>query len=242
MHTRIELACDERRVTRVRASGLLRARLLPPRDGVVRVALVQTAASLLSGDRVRVDVRLGARARVELIEVAALVAHDVRGGDGATYDVDVTLDTGARLHWAAQPLVLAAGCALERRTTIRLGDGAAVLLRDTLVLGRADEEAVALRSCLQVPGLLVEELDTTDHAILRSPVVAADAKVLDTLALYGRRAPDPQALQLAGPGSVMPVPAPSLAASEAVLGPMTAAWRRSLYVEEPIHEPAVSTV
>jgi urease accessory protein len=222
------------------ACGLLRARLLPARDGVVRIALVQTAASLLSGDRVRIDVRLGRGAQVELIEVAGLVAHDVRGGDGATLDVDVDLAPGARLHWAAQPLVLAGGCELGRHSVVALAEGAALLMRDTLVLGRTGEEPGALRSSLEVGDLHVEELDTSDRALLRSAVVAGEATVLDTLALYGLRAPDPAALQLAGPGSVLPLAAPSLAASESVLGPMSAAWRASLYTQEHTHAPALS--
>jgi urease accessory protein len=224
----------------MRACGLLRARLLAPHNGVVRVALVQTAASLLSGDRVRIDVRLRAGAHVELIDVAGLVAHDVRGGDGATLDVDVQLDTGARLHWASQPLVLAGGCDLLRRTDVSLADGAALLARDTLVLGRVGEEPGALRSSLDVRGLHVEELDTSDRALLRSPVVAGAAKVLDTLALYGRRMSDPAALQLAGDATVLPVPAPSLAAAERTLGPMRIRWRESLFLEEHANALALS--
>jgi urease accessory protein len=228
MHTHIELTCEDDRITLIRACGLLRARPLPTRDGRLRIALVQTAASLLSGDRVRIDVRLGPGTRVELIEVAGLVAHDVRGGDGAALDVDVRLGEGARLHWAAQPLVLADGCDLRRDTTVELGEGAALLMRDTLVLGRAGEEPGALRSALAVGGLHVEELDTSDRALLRSPVVAGAAKVLDTLALYGERMTDPRALQLAGAGSVLPVAASSLAASERVLAPLVDAWRSGL--------------
>ena len=84
--TRIEIGCEEgggaTRLTALGASGLLRARALPARDGVARVALVQTAASLLSGDHIVMTVDCGPGCRLELVEVAGMVAHDVRGGPG----------------------------------------------------------------------------------------------------------------------------------------------------------------
>lgn len=206
---------------------MLRARVLGG-GPTLRIALVQTAAALLSGDRIRIDVRLGSGAAVELREVAGLVAHDVRRGPAARLDIRITLGAGARLWWAAEPLVLAGGCALLRRTTIYLEEGAAVLLRDRIVLGRVGEAPGRLRSCLAVRRLgvplHVEDLDTGDLALLRSTAVLGDAAALDTLALYGTRAPDAAALQLAGPGSVRPCPAPSAAAAERVIGPALATW------------------
>ncbi|WP_205698316.1 urease accessory protein UreD [Conexibacter sp. SYSU D00693] len=196
---------------------------------------MQTTASLLAGDEVALDVRLGPGARLELVEVAGLVAHDVRGGTPARLDVEVVLGPGACLSWDAQPLVLAAGCDLRRTTSVELAAGAAALLRDTVVLGRTGQEPGRAHSALHVAlegrPLHAEQLDTADLPLLRSAVVLGDARVLDAVALFGRRAADRDALQLAGPGSVLPVPAPSLAAAHRRTGPAARAWRRTLFTQ-----------
>ncbi len=193
---------------------------------------MQTAASLLAGDRVLIDVRCGPGARLRLVDVAALVAHDVRGGEPANVEVRLDVGAHARLEWEAQPLVLAAGSAVRRATEVTLRHGAAALLRDTLVLGRAGELAGHLATStdvrLEARPLHAEWLDTGDVGLLRSPVVLGGAKVLDTLALYGARAGDDTAFQLAGPGSILPVTAPSLALAERTTRPALPAWRIAL--------------
>lgn len=193
---------------------------------------MQTAASLLAGDRVQIDVRCGPGARLRLVDVAALVAHDVRGGDPAQVDVRLDIGARARLEWEAQPLVLAAGGAVHRRTEITLRRGSAALLRDTLVLGRARELAGHLVTTTDVRHeggpLHAEALDTGDVGLLRSPAVLGGAKVLDTLALYGARAEDDAAFQLAGAGTVRQELAHSLAAVTRAYGGAPARWRRAL--------------
>lgn len=241
--TRIEIRCEVdgggvTRLSALGASGLLRARALASRDGVARVALVQTAASLLSGDHVAMAVDCGSGCRLELVEVAGMVAHDVRGGAGARFDVRVALGAEARMSWAARPLTLAAGCNLRRDARVALQDGAVLLWRDTLVLGRAGElpgRTIAdLNVCRAGAELHAERLDTGDLELLSSPVVlGAGARVLDTLALYGARAhADGGALQLAGPGTIRPLPAPSLAAAARVLDPLQARWRAELFCDD----------
>lgn len=212
--------------------GLLRPRILSTDGDVARVALVQTAASLLAGDRLEIDVRCGPGARLRLVDVAALVAHDVRGGEPAQVDVRLEVGARARFEWDAQPLVLAAGSAVRRRTEVELRRGAAALLRDTLVLGRAGELAGRLSTTTEIRHegrpLHAEALDTGDVGLLRSPAVLGNAKVLDTLALYGARAQDGAAFQLAGAGSVRQELAPGLAVATRTFGDAPAAWRRAL--------------
>ncbi|MBJ7328891.1 MAG: urease accessory protein UreD [Solirubrobacteraceae bacterium] len=234
--TRIEIVATRdgsvTRLTRLAGRGLLRARMLPADGDVARVALVQTAASLLTGDRVQIDVRCGPGARLRLVDVAAIVAHDVRGGDPAEMDVRLEVGARARLEWDAQPFVLVAGADVRRHTEVELRGGGAALLRDTLVLGRARELAGRLVTSTEVVRdgrpLHVESLDTGDVGLLRSPAVIGGAKVIDTLALYGARAEDAAAFQLAGPGSIRPTLARSLADAERGTGPVRAAWRAAL--------------
>jgi urease accessory protein len=244
--TRIEIGCEavdggRTRVHRLVARGLLRARVLPPGEGgLARVALVQTAASLLAGDGVRIDVQAGAGSRLEVVEVAGMVAHDVRDGDGAALDVAVAVGDGARVAWLGQPLTLAAGCDLRRTTCAALAAGAALLWRDTIVLGRAGETAGRLVSSTDIhhdgAELHVEQLDTGELDLLSSSVVAgAGARVIDALALYGARADvDPPVLQLAGAGTLLALPGRSFAATAARLDPLQDRWRTTLFQEPTI--------
>lgn len=242
----VEIRCEEvggaTRLRGLAACGLLRARALPSRDGVARVALVQTAASLLSGDHIMMTVDCGPGCRLELVEVAGMVAHDVRGGPGARLDVRVGLRAGARLSWAARPLTLAAGCDLRRDTCVELEAGAALLWRDTVVLGRTGEAPGRMVADLNVrcaaAELHVERLDTGDVELLSSPVVlGAGARVLDTLALYGARAGQEEGtLQLLGPGTISPLPARSLAAAARTLDPVQARWRAALFCDDQPEE------
>jgi urease accessory protein len=125
--------------------------------------------------------------------------------------------------------VLAAGCALERTTTVALADGARALLRETVVLGRSGQQPGALRARTRATHagrpLLVEQLDTACLPVLRSPVVAGDAAVLDTVMLLGARGADlPGAAQLAGPGTLWRALHPRASDPDAAAEPVLAAW------------------
>lgn len=240
--TRIEIVAARdgaaTRLIRLGGCGLLRPRALSADDDVACVALVQTAASLLAGDHVVIDVRCRPGARLRLVDVAALLAHDGRGGERAELEVHLDVGAGARLEWDAQPLVLSAGSLVRRTTAVTLGRGAAALLRDTLVLGRAGELAghLATSSDVRLDGrpLHADALDTGDVGLVRSPVVLGGAKVLDTLALYGARADDPHAFQLAREGTLRQELAPSLAAATRALRGAPAAWRAALLHEDVV--------
>ena len=52
---------------------------------------------------------------------------------------------GALLVWDAQPLVLATGAEVERTLDVEVAEGGVLLVRDTLVLGRAAENGGILR-------------------------------------------------------------------------------------------------
>lgn len=192
-------------------------------DGSARVALVQTAATLVSGDDCAIELELLPGAALTVVETGATVAHHVRGGAPARLSVRIRLGDGARLTWLARPLVLGAGCAVVRTTTVELAQTARALLRETIVLGRSGEAPGALRSTLRATHagrpLLHEQLDSAGlaaaaqpqpaarasapHDLLRSQVVAGDATVLDTVMLLGERGADlPGSTQLAGAGSL----------------------------------------
>ncbi|WP_432541592.1 urease accessory protein UreD [Kineococcus sp. SYSU DK002] len=178
-----------------------------PDGRAVRIALVGARALLLAGDRVAVDVHVGPGCALELVEVAATVAYDGRGGPAATWTTRVRLDAGARLRWDAEPLVVADGAHVERRTDLDLAAGAVARLRETLVLGRSGEAggSVRLRTRAHLGGrpLLVEDLDLRDPRVRRSPAVLGAHRRLETVVVLGERDEVPGALHLEGPGTLV---------------------------------------
>src|SRR4051794_33572525 len=140
MCTRITTELRAGRTAAVELSGrALRPRLLARRGDHARVALVQAHAGLLAGDELAIRVAVGAGTALELIEPAATVAHDVRGGPPARWRADIVLEPGARLIWLAAPFIVAAGAHVHRRLQAELSEHAVLLTRETLVLGRAGE-------------------------------------------------------------------------------------------------------
>jgi urease accessory protein len=143
-------------------SSHLRAFRLPSVAGVDRVALVPEQAVLLAGDLVSVSVRVPAGRALEIVEPGGTVAYAMRGAQ-ARWDVSVEVEEAGSLVWHGEPFVVAEGADVRRTTTVALAVGAALVLRETLVLGRSSEapgrlvaRTDVLRGDLPV---LVEELD-----------------------------------------------------------------------------------
>lgn len=178
---------------RVRTSdGLLAARIVA-RDGAhAEVALVAGGAMLLGGDHVVVTVRVEAGCALTLTDVGGTVAYD---GDGreCRWDADVRLAPGARLTWAGLPFVVAHGADVRRTTTARLGAGARLTLRETVVLGRSGERGgrMVLRTDVadDVGPILVEELTASGDRPV--PGVLGGHTVIDTLTSVQGAAPEP---------------------------------------------------
>ena len=172
-----------------------RPRILAPDGPLARVALVQSRASLLSGDVVAVRIELGRQAALELVELGATVANHVRGGAGAIVDIRVSVAAGARLVWLAQPLIVSAGCDVERTTSIDLGTGARALVGEAIVLGRHGEQPGGARSrtriTLEGRPVLDETFSTEPAWLLRSTVVAGESRMIEALTLAGVRDGDP---------------------------------------------------
>ena len=169
--------------------GHLAVRRLPARDGVARLALVAEGALLLAGDDVGVEVVVEEGAWVEVVEPSGTVAYPMRGGR-AHWRVSLAVDDGASVRWRGLPFVVAAGADVGRSTSVRLGDGAVVVLREVLVLGRSGEPGGAVGSRLRVDGVdgpvLAEDLLLGPGR--PSVGVVGDARVLDTVTVLGARA------------------------------------------------------
>jgi urease accessory protein len=170
----------------------LRPMLVAGGDGYARICLMPDGALLLAGDAIRLEVTIGPDVHVELVEPAGTVAYDMQGGQ-ATWDV--TLDVGERstLVWAGEPFVVAAGARVSRSTDVRLGAGARLAMRETLVLGRHHERAGLLRQAWTARGpdgdhLLVEDL-VLDEAAHR-PGILGGGRVLGSVVALGIDLPE----------------------------------------------------
>jgi urease accessory protein len=168
---------------RVRTSdGLLAARIVTRDGDHAEVALVAGGAMLLGGDRVVVRIQVDPGCTLTLTDVGGTVAYDGAGRE-CRWDADVSLGPGARLTWAGLPFVVADGADVRRTTTARLGAGAAVTLRETVVLGRSGERGgrMVLRTDIadDVGPILVEELTAAGDRPV--PGVLGGHTVIDTL-------------------------------------------------------------
>ncbi|MBL0886538.1 urease accessory protein UreD [Myceligenerans indicum] len=170
-------------LVRVRTSdGLLAARLVARNGTHAEVALVARGALLLGGDHAVLGVRVEAGCALTLTDVGGTVAYDGEGRP-CRWDTDLRLGAGASLDWAGLPFVVAAGADVRRTTTARLGAGARLTLRETVVLGRAGERGgdLVLRTeaADDAGPLLVEELRASGERPV--PGVLGDHPVIDTV-------------------------------------------------------------
>ncbi|MFL6106142.1 MAG: urease accessory protein UreD [Marmoricola sp.] len=174
------------RVTGRPDTPCLRPMILDAGPERARVALVPDGALLLAGDSIRLDVDVGPGARLDLVEPAGTVAFDMRGGE-ATWDVRITLAAGATLVWAGEPFVLAGGSRVHRSTSARLGSGARLCVRETLVLGRYAERGGSLMQTWTATDdndepLLVEHL-ILDESAHRPGVLGGNRSLGSVIAL-----------------------------------------------------------
>ncbi len=140
--------------------------------------LVGGAAGPLGGDVLELRIEVWEGATLRLRTAAAAVALPGRDGHESVLSVTLTVATGARLEYLPEPTVAAGGA--RHRTEIRadLAAGAALVLRDEVVLGRHGERGGSCRTRLRadlagVP-LLRHELAVsgTDEVSLGPAVLA----------------------------------------------------------------------
>lgn len=197
--------------------GLLAPQLLHRNEHGARIALVATTAILIAGDHLDIEVHVEAGLRLDLIDVAATVAYHGRGGAPAQIKLNVAMDQAATLVWEAEPLVVSDGADVARITRIEVAEGARLLLRDRVVLGRHGENGGSLscrtRISLGNRPALAEDLALAapplpGHGGRTTPGVLGDNTVMDTVIAVGWQPTrddnpgEPSVFELAVPGAV----------------------------------------
>jgi urease accessory protein len=112
--------------------------------------MLGTAAGPLAGDRLALRIEVRAGASLTMRSVAASVALGGAGDDHSELSVEVDVGAGATLRWLPEPTIATGGCHHRARASIRLADGARLVWREELILGRHGEGPGRLASRLDI--------------------------------------------------------------------------------------------
>jgi urease accessory protein len=134
------------------------------RAGLDGVQLVGSSAGPLQGDRLQLDVEVGAGASLRMGSVAAMLVQPGVVDEPSRLRVEVRVGAGGSLRWTPEPMVLVRGCDHEGSTSLQLATDAEVIWREELVLGRHDEPGGSARLRLRA--------DLDGRPLLRNDVLA----------------------------------------------------------------------
>ncbi len=190
----LEVASDGRRTARtsVHEEGSLRVRFPNAGSAECEAVLVNTAGGIAGGDRFALDVAVGAGARLCVCTAAAEKIYRTHGPDS---EIAVTLRVapGGMLRWLPQETILFDGAQVARTIDIDLASGAALVMVESLVFGRAAMGETMTRGRLfdrwrvRCDGRLVfadaVRLDGAVAETLARPAVASGAGALATILL-----------------------------------------------------------
>jgi urease accessory protein len=173
------------------------------------VYLVGGAAGPLGGDSLALRIAVGPGAFLRVRTAAASIALPGPDGAESVLRVCATVADGGRLEYLPEPVVVTGGARHATLVSVTLSAGAALVLRDEVLLGRHGEAGGTARSVLRVScagrPLLRQSLEVsgTDPVSL-GPAVLAGHRAVGTLlragGAAGRSATDADDAVLAGAG------------------------------------------
>lgn len=190
--TIVEISPRGDRVSCVLAGELVIPRVIRRHARCVDIALVAGRAMLLPGDEVQMDITVGDGCTLNLVDIGGLVVYGRVGEDAPSHwHIRIVVGTDAHLTWDGLPTVITDAGRLTRSLTVSLGRGSSSTVRETLVLGRAQEHG----------GHVTTSADIVDSAgpILREtlavsglepvPGVLGSHRVVDSILAFGDRRP-----------------------------------------------------
>ena len=121
-----------------RARSTLPLQVLAPLgldDPATVVSILNPTGGLVGGDRLGIDVTVGAAAHACLTTPSATKVYRT-ASEPAIQDVVLRLDAGAICEWVPDHTIPFAGSALRQRITVDAGDGARLILVDAFAAGR----------------------------------------------------------------------------------------------------------
>jgi urease accessory protein len=161
-----------------------------PAEGCLYI--VGTAFGPLGGDETRLDVVVEAGASLTVRTVAAAIAQPDPAGRPSHQRVEVSVGAGATLRWLPEPAVATEGAVHHSSVALDLADGADLVWREEVLLGRHDQPGGEWHSDLRV-ALAGEPLLAQRTAIggagWGSPAVGAGARAAGSLLVVGCASP-----------------------------------------------------
>jgi urease accessory protein len=132
------------------------------------VYVVGGAAGPIGGDELSLRISVGAGAFLRVRTAAASIALPGPDGLESVLRISVSVGAGGRLEYLPEPVVVAAGARHATIVGVSLDEGASLLLRDEVLLGRHGEDGGAARSVLRV--------DYAGRPLLRQSLEVSGAK------------------------------------------------------------------
>jgi UreD urease accessory protein len=218
---------------------LAHARCEPPltvkatkRGDALELLLVGSAASLLEGDDLTIDIEVSGRVPVIVKSVAAQVAHPCPNGGSTRQEIRLRMTDEARVYWAVEPLIIAAGAEHVNEFSIDIESQSACVVHDTMMLGRSAESPRAAIICAQmfikqacVP-LLEDGLGTTLPGA-HGPAGLHGMRFVSTVIAAGWRPltiPSSRTMALAGPGALLRSIGPDATSGGSTVADTATSW------------------
>jgi urease accessory protein len=159
------------------------------------VYLVGGAAGPLGGDSLALRIAVGPGAFLRVRTAAASIALPGPDGAESVLRVSATVADGGRLEYLPEPVVVTDGARHATLVSVTLAAGAALVLRDEVLLGRHGEAGGTARTVLRVScagrPLLRQSLSVSGtDAVSLGPAVLAGHRAVGTLLRAGGAAPD----------------------------------------------------
>ena len=171
--------------------------ILPRVDGPdPEVVFLNTAGGVTGGDRLEYACNVGPGTRVVAATQTAERAYRSAGGAGRI-DVGLSVGPGARLDWLQQETILFDGSVTRRETMVDLAPDAALLMVESVVLGRAamgeagrDARLDDIRTVRRAGRIVHSEHLSLGPDALACPATLGGARALASLVLIGPGAAD----------------------------------------------------
>jgi len=182
---------------------------------VARVCLAAGAAGPVGGDRLHLDVDVGAGSALVLREVSATLLLPGPEGARSCTVTRIRVADGGTLVWLPEPLICARGADHVNDVRVDLADGARLVMREEILLGRHREASGRLRQRTRVrlggKPLFHQDLDLGTTGA-RSPAVSGHHRAVGSvLVVDPEGAVAPQAAhRLSGEAVVLPLSGPAV--------------------------------
>lgn len=163
MHANAALTCEKvgsvNRLTRLRSEGQLMLRPTIPTKfepwahgdpTVGRVSVSAGAAGPLGGDRLTLDVHVGAGASLVLAEISATLALPGTRGGQSKMTFTVHVEEGGTLIWMPEPVIAAHNCDHRQTIRISLATTARLFFWESLIIGRHNEDPGNIQQDIRV--------------------------------------------------------------------------------------------